>query len=527
MLNQFSKKAILAITVVSLAFLNIKSAEAADNRPNILFALVDDVSFPHMGAYGCKWVNTPVFDRIAQEGVLFNNAYTCNSKCAPSRSSILTGRNSWQLEAAANHMCYFPADYKVVTEALAENGYHVGYTGKGWVPGTALKSDGSPRELLINAYRTHKLTPPTTGISEIDYVKNFESFLADNKDNKPFFFWYGGNEAHRTFEYGSGLRNGKKMNEIDKVFDFWPDVDAVRNDMLDYAYELEYFDRQLGEMLLMLEKAGQLDNTIIVVTADNGMAFPRIKGQAYELSNHLPLAIMWPKGIRKQGRSIDDFVSFIDFAPTFLELAEISEKKAGLKPITGKSLVSILKSEKSGWTEADRNYVLIGKERHDIGRPSNQGYPIRGIVMRNFIYIHNYETERWPAGNPETGYLNCDGSPTKTACLQSRKTSNPKFWQYNLGFRPAEELYDLRNDRECMNNLAARKEYGVIKHKMRQQMETELRKQSDPRMFGKGYVFDNYPITPLLYMNYYENYKQGKTTMKLNWVNPEDYEVIE
>lgn len=527
MIKLLSKNTIVATTLVTSAFLTIESAEAADKRPNILFALVDDVSFPHMGAYGCKWVNTPVFDRIARDGILFQNAYTPNSKSAPSRSGILTGRNSWQLEAAANHMCYFPPDYKVVTEALAENGYHVGYTGKGWVPGTALKSDGTPRELLVNAYHTHKLIPPTTGISEIDYVRNFESFLADNKDNKPFFFWYGGNEAHRSFEYGSGVKNGKNLNEIDKVFDFWPDVEAVRTDMLDYVYELEYFDRQLGEMLLMLEKAGQLDNTIIIVTADNGMAFPRIKGQAYELSNHLPLAIMWPKGIKKPGRSISDFVSFIDFTPTFLEVAQIPQTKSGLKPVTGKSLIPIIQSGKSGWTEASRNFVLIGKERHDIGRPANQGYPIRGIVTRDFIYIHNYEPSRWPAGNPETGYLNCDGGPTKTACLQTRKTSNTRFWHYNFGFRPAEELYDLRTDRECMNNLALNKKFAVVKRKLKQQLEAELRKQNDPRMFGKGYLFDNYPITPPRYMNYYENYKKGEATMKLNWVNPEDYEVIE
>jgi arylsulfatase A-like enzyme len=323
------------------------------------------------------------------------------------------------------------------------------------------------------------------------------------------------------------VRSGKKMNEIDKVFDFWPDVEAVRTDMLDYVYELEYFDRQLGEMLLMLEKAGQLDNTIIIVTADNGMAFPRIKGQAYELSNHLPLAIMWPKGIKKPGRSISDFVSFIDFTPTFLEVAQIPQTKSGLKPVTGKSLIPIIQSGKSGWTEASRNFVLIGKERHDIGRPANQGYPIRGIVTRDFIYIHNYEPSRWPAGNPETGYLNCDGGPTKTACLQTRKTSNTRFWHYNFGFRPAEELYDLRTDRECMNNLALNKKFAVVKRKLKQQLEAELRKQNDPRMFGKGYLFDNYPITPPRYMNYYENYKKGEATMKLNWVNPEDYEVIE
>jgi len=519
-------KSIVSAALISSALFSTERAEAADNRPNILFAIADDASFPLMGAYGCTWINTPVFDRIARNGVLFQNAYTPNAKSAPSRSCILTGRNSWQLEAAANHMCFFPADYKVVTEVLAENGYHVGYTGKGWVPGTALNANGTNRELLVKAYRKNKLQPPTSEISNEDYARDFESFLIQNKDDKPFFFWYGGWEPHRAFEYGSGLKNGKKLSEIDKVFRFWPDVDSVRADLLDYAFELEYFDKQLGKMLVQLEKAGKLDNTIIIVTSDNGMAFPRIKGQAYELSNHLPLAIMWPKGIKKQGRQIRDFISFIDFAPTFLEAANIPVKKSGMKPVTGNSLLPILKSGKSGQLNANRNYVLIGKERHDIGRPSNQGYPIRGIVTHDFLYVRNYETGRWPVGNPETGYLNCDGSPTKTVCLKTRNTILAHIWQLNFGFRPAEELYDLRTDRECIHNLAAKAEFATIKQKLQKQLVAELQKQNDPRMIGKGYVFDNYPVAPLEYMNYYENYLLGKAK-KVNWVNPEDYEINE
>ena len=102
--------------------------------PNILFALADDASYPHMGAYGCDWVKSPAFDRIANQGILFTNAYTPNAKCSPSRACILTGRNSWQLEEAANHIPFFPVKFKTYAEALSKNGYHVGYTAKGWAP---------------------------------------------------------------------------------------------------------------------------------------------------------------------------------------------------------------------------------------------------------------------------------------------------------------------------------------------------------------------------------------------------------
>ena len=386
-------------------------------RPNILFCIADDATWRHMGAYGCDWVKTPAFDRVAANGILFNNAYTPNAKCAPSRACILTGRNSWQLEEAVNHWCYFPEKFKTYPEALAENGYFVGYTAKGWAPGVPGEINGKERQLTGQAFDARKTEPPATGISSSDYAGNFADFLAARPDDEPFCFWYGSHEPHRAYEFGSGIeKGGKDLADVDEVFPFWPDSETVRTDLLDYAFEVEYFDKQLQKMLDLLEAAGELENTLVIVTADNGMPFPRIKGQEYEYSNHLPLAVMWADGIETPGRKVDDFVSFIDFAPTILELAGINPEGAGLQPVQGKSLVSIFRSDRSGVVEAGRDYVLIGKERHDIGRPEDQGYPIRGIVTGEFLYVKNFEPGRWPAGNPETGYLNCDGSPTKTVC---------------------------------------------------------------------------------------------------------------
>src|SRR5699024_7453180 len=188
----------------------------------------------------------------------------------------------------------------------------------------------------------------------------------------------GSHEPHRGYEYGSGIKKGgMKLSDITKVPSFWPDNDSVRTDMLDYAFELEYFDRHLVKILETLKESGELDNTLIIVTADNGMPFPDVKGQEYDLSNHEPLAIMWKEGIKNQGRIVNDFVSFIDFVPTMLQLAGMDAKSAGIQPVTGKSLTDIFNSPKSRTVNPDRDYVLIGKERHDVGRPHDWGYPIR------------------------------------------------------------------------------------------------------------------------------------------------------
>ncbi len=329
--------------------------------------------------------------------------------------------------------------------------------------------------------------------------------------------------AHRGFEYGSGIaKGGKQLTDIDKVPAYWPDSEEVRTDMLDYAFEVEHTDRQLGLMLAELDKRGLLENTIVIVTSDHGMPFPRVKGYAYEDANHIPLAIRWPAGIPAADRTVTDFVDFTDLAPTILDLADISQADSEMAPITGKSWLPLLKSEKQGRIDPARDHVLIGKERTDIGRPHDQGYPIRGIIRDGFLFLKNYEPSRWPAGNPETGYLDTDGSPTKTLILErGRAERTDRFWQLNFGKRPAEELYDLSADPDCVNNLATSSEHITDAALLSEFMENRLKAQGDPRMSGNGAVFDNY--IPTSNPGFYERFMKGEKP-PTGWVNPTDFE---
>ncbi len=520
----FLKSQFLFFFIVSiLSCTHNKNTEPS--RPNILFCIADDATFQHMGAYGCNWVKTPAFDRVAEQGLLFANAFTPNAKCAPSRSSIVTGRNSWQLEEAANHWCLFPTKFKTYAETLGEHGYHTGYTAKGLAPVIALTEDGKRRPVLGKAYNEKKLNPPTGGISKIDYSANFIDFLDDNPEGKPFCFWYGGFEPHRSYEYGSGIQKGnKKISEIDRVYSFWLDNDTVRTDMLDYAYEIEYFDSHLAKMLAELEKRGLLENTIVIVTADNGMPFPRIKGQAYEYSNHLPLAIMWKNGIKKPGRLIRDFVSFIDFAPTFLELAGVDQSVSQMKSIEGKSLTDILYSEDGEIVSPERDHVLIGKERHDVGRPNDWGYPIRGIRKGDYLFVINFETSRWPSGDPVTGYLNCDGSPTKSFILSDRrKKGHTLYWDLCFGKRVGKELYNVKDDPDCMINLMTEPGHEKLAEALETQLINELKEQEDPRMFGQGHIFDEYLSANKNERDFYNRFMKGENP-RAGWVNKTDFE---
>ncbi len=148
------------LCLIALAVLTSDASAAQAARPNILFCIADDASL-HFGAYGCEWVNTPGFDRVAHEGLLFTNAYTPNAKCAPSRACILTGRNTWQLEAACNHMPFFPLKFKTYVEALEGAGYFVGLTAKGWSPGVAETAEGKARDLAGKPFDAQAQVPDT------------------------------------------------------------------------------------------------------------------------------------------------------------------------------------------------------------------------------------------------------------------------------------------------------------------------------------------------------------------------------
>ncbi|HUG17575.1 MAG TPA: sulfatase [Planctomycetaceae bacterium] len=520
----FRRSFAASILIFAVCLANsLGAAEPAS--PNILFAIADDWSFGHAGAYGCKWVETPAFDRIAREGLLFEHAYTPNAKCAPSRAILLTGRNSWELEEAANHICFFPSKFTSFMEVLGKHGYSVGCTAKGWGPGVANDADGKPRQMTGKPYNARKATPPASGINNNDYAANFDDFLAEVPEDKPWCFWYGATEPHRGYENGAGVKKGgKSLDMIDRVPAYWPDNDSTRNDMLDYGFEVEHYDRHLGRMLKSLEERGQLDNTLVVATSDHGMPFPRVKGQAYEASNHIPLAIMWPKGIENPGRIVTDFVAFNDVAPTFLEVAGVAWETSGMQPTSGRSWSSIFKSGKSGRTHSDWDRVLIGKERHDIGRPHDGGYPIRGIMTESWLYLRNYEPDRWPAGNPETGYLNTDAGPIKTQILELRRNGTAKtYWEKCFGRRPAEELFDLSRDLDCVNNLAKTSEFRNEKERLSSRMIRELRSQQDPRMFGNGDVFDKYLYSNEGTRNFYERFMNGEQ-IRAGWVSPSDFE---
>lgn len=457
------------------------------DRPNILFCLADDWSWPHASIAGDKVVKTPTFDRVAREGVLFKNAFVSAPSCTPSRGAILTGQWHWRLEQGGNLWSTLPAKFDVYPDILENAGYRVGFTRKGWGPGR-----NEPGGRKRNPAGPH--------------FKNFQQFLKSGPQGKPFCFWFGSTDPHRAYTWQSGVKSGMRLEDVE-VPACMPDSEEVRTDICDYYWEVQRFDTEVGELLKILEDNGELDNTLVVISGDNGMPFPRCKSNLYDLGTNVPLAVRWPARV-KGGRVVEDFISLADLAPTFLEAA-------GLKTtpdMTAKSFLDVLTSGKSGRVDPKRDHVLTGKERHVPGQQTGMaGYPMRAIRTHNFLYIRNFRPDRWPAGAPKGytqfidivvsrprgthyGYADIDASPTKSYMLKHR--DDPKvarLFELAFGKRSAEELYDLRKDPAQLNNVADRPDYAKVKNKLTADLMTELKATKDPRIIGNGDIFDTYP----------------------------------
>jgi len=270
---------------------------------------------------------------------------------------------------------------------------------------------------------------------------------------------------------------------------YLPDTPAIRSDILDYYFEVQRFDRDLGGVLQALEASGRAANTIVVVTGDNGAPFPRGKGNVYDAGSRIPLAVRWPAKV-PAGQTIEDFVSLTDVAPTFLEAA-------GLRPpssMTGRSL----------FDRAGRDRIFLERERHTNSRKGNLSYPMRAVRTRDRLYVRNLRPDRWPQGDPEKWeipdnphpqvdvgiFADCDQGPSKEAVLADR---TGKHYRLCFDKRPEEELYDLSKDPHQIENVADRPEYAEAKAKLRADLQGWMVETADPRTANDDDRWDRYP----------------------------------
>ena len=538
-----------------------RSFAVEKKSPNILFFFADD-----WGRYASIYsevngkggindvVRTPNFDKVARQGVLFRNAHVNAPSCTPCRSSLLSGQYFWRTgRGAILRGAVWDEAIPAFPLLLRDAGYNIGKSYKVWSPGTPVDAPFGGQKYAFQKAggRFNQFSQNVTKMiadgKAIDAAKeelygeirsNFSEFLTSRESGKPFCFWFGPTNVHRSWTKGSG----KKLWNIDPdslkglMPPYLPDVPEVREDFADYFGEIAAWDTGIGVLLAELDKTGERDNTLIVISGDHGApGFPHGKCNLYGFGTGVSLAISGP-GVQG-GRVVDDFVNLTDLAPTYLEAARLP-----IPPVmTGRSLWPVLKSDKSGLVDSTRTWVATGRERHvEIARADYSPYPQRAIHTADYLFIVNFHPERWPLGDPyglgsespptaaqitattRVTLPDDDAGPTKAWLVGQRNSPEWKShfdWVY--GKRPKYELYDLHKDPHETKNVAEDPAYATIHAQLEKQLMDELSRTGDPRLIDNGKFFETPPMAgPLLDES--EFWNKDKPQAKPRKQNPEN-----
>lgn len=460
-------KALLLITILLSVTSPCLSRQQPAAPPNILIIIADDMS-PHAGIYGVESVMTPALDRLGKEGIAFDNAFCAAPSCTASRASILTGRHPHQLKESGNLWSTLSTEFPNYTRLLKENGYEVGLTGKGWGPG----------DYRQGGYSENPAGPD---------FESFDSFLSQLEDEKPFCFWIGSHDPHRPYDQDLKRTTASDAKKI-SISPWLPASKVVEADVLDYYAEINRFDKTIEMAIAALQQHGLYENTLIIITSDNGMPFPRSKANLYDGGTRIPLVMRWGNHL-SNGRRYQELVSLVDLAPTILNAANIPIPES----VTGKSLLPLLMSGE----DSDRfKVVFLERERHANVRPDGLGYPMRAIRTHDYLFIVNLRPDRWPAGDPDfaRGFGDIDNGPSKTFLVDNMdRPAFQKMAKASLGKRPAEELYDLRRDPNQLENVAGDPAYKKIAKELRRRLSEWRRQTNDPVTESGIDVFDTYP----------------------------------
>jgi len=463
------KKQKLCIAVVMM--LSAYIAATAQEKPNIIFFIADDISQEDLGCYGHPTLKTPNIDALAADGMRFDNAYLTISSCSPSRCSIITGRYPHNTGAPELHVV-LPDDQVRFPALLREAGYYTVLSGKNHIFDKKAKTDRA-FDLISKGKGPGK---------EEDWVE----LLQKRPKDQPFFCWFASSDAHRGWQISDDAPKYKPEAVIVPPYMF--DTDVTRKDLACYYHEVSRYDHFIGAVVEELKQQGILENTLIVVAADNGRPFPRAKARLYDSGIKTPWVVHYPKLIKTPAVS-QSLISSMDLSATCLELAGV-EKPACIQ---GQSFVPILKQPEAGVRE-----VVFSEQNWHVYKNHS-----RLVRFGDFAYIkNNYPNQpnlslesddHYPAG-AELWKAHAAG---KTTAEQQQLFNNPC---------PEEELYKLSADPHQLINLADNPEYGSILNQVRKQLtawteqtgdtlpENPTPNRHEPPRIEAGKIIPNGPV---------------------------------
>ncbi|MFZ5828969.1 MAG: sulfatase [Planctomycetota bacterium] len=442
------------------------SPVSAAERPNILFLLSDDHSYPFLSCYGDGNVDTPSLDGLAAEGMKFHRFFTAAPQCVPSRAALMTGRSPVAARIT-RFSSPLPRDEVTFPELLREKaGYYTGVCGRSY------HLDGSSKigRAVARVFQEHGMK---TFADRLDYLRTggdgqvaaqVAEFLDQKPADKPFFLWANFSDPHHVWNAPAELRPDPAKLTLPA---HWPELPGMREQLADYCAEVNRVDRTIAGVLDVLRQRGLLDGTLIVFAGDNGAALPHGKGSLYDPGSNVPFLVRWP-GVVQSGSESRALVSGEDLGPTLLEAA-------GVEPparMTGISILPLLKGE----AFTPRKYVFIERGPHGSApvsaEMSNSGYDL-GRAVRSDRYKFIYNCTPWLPYSPVDSAGGAAWSQIKAAYAEG-KLAPGLVATYFTTPRPVYELYDLDQDPSELNNLSGRPEVAAVEKELREAMAEKM-----------------------------------------------------
>ena len=432
--------------IMALIFALLLSAQVfAEQRPNIILIIADDLNWDDIGAYGNPGVKTPNLDKLAKGGMRFDNAFLTASSCSPSRASMITGRYPHNTDAEQLHWP-LPAKQITVSEKLREAGYWTAAAGK-WHLGEAIKE------------RFDEVRESEYAIDEPSGSAQWVPLLEERPKDQPFFMWFASWDSHRPFYQGE---YPVKHTQSDvRLPPYYPATELYLNDFAAYYDEIARLDESVGKVVQTLEKQRVADNTLIVFVADNGRPFARDKTTLYDSGVKTPFIAYWPSGIPK-GTASKSIISAIDLAPTFLTLAEADIPQS----FEGKSIDGLFQKP----NEAFREYAISERNWHDF---EDHG---RSVRTEKYRYIRNNYFDLPATPSADTVYHKTWWELTR---LFEQGALTQQQARPFLTPRPKDELYDLKNDPFELTNLATDIKYQGVLQRHRQILDSWITSTKD------------------------------------------------
>ena len=390
-------------------------------QPNFVFIIADDVSWDDIGCYGNNEVKTPNIDRLAANGLRFDNFFLTASSSSPSRNSIITGRYPHNTGGAELHSLP-PDNMLAFTEVLRNNGYYTAQAGKFHMGNYARRGFDQVNE-------NGKLNGD--GGEEL-WIR----LLQERPPGRPFFMWFASYDAHRP--WGPNNRSGTNDPSVTNPPFYLPDGEKTRQDLAKYYDEISRLDEYVGLIAGELERQKVLENTVIIFMADNGRPFPHSKTWVNDRGLKTPFIISWPEGISAKSGKCEALVSSVDLAPTILEISS-SEIPVSFQ---GRSFIKLIAKPDATF----RNYVFAEHNWHDYEAHE------RMVRTKDYLFILNSRT-----GFPNLGPADVLSGDTYREMMDLRDIGalTPRQSGIFIFPRPAEELFDNKADPDQMTNIAS------------------------------------------------------------------------